>query len=121
MEALTKSLAQYMISIDRLCTDTGAARISDLASRMHVSKPSACRAVHQLEAKGLVRRTADRQIALTRAGTAQAGQLQQKYRKIRQFLVEILGVEEQVATQDAWAMEHVLSGDGYAAFERALG
>lgn len=120
MEKLTDSLAHYMKAIHSLSEEHESVRISDLAALLGVSKPSACRAVNELEARGLVRRTLDRKIILTPEGDAQSAQLKHKFEKIRQFLVEILGVEEEIADQDAWALEHVMSTEGYSAFVHLL-
>lgn len=108
MQKLTESMEQYLDAIRRLGRDGQAVRVSDLATEMGVSKASASNAVKTLQAEGCVLRTADRKILLTEEGHEEAERLTEASEMIWQFLVDILGVDEETAAQDAAALSHIM-------------
>lgn len=110
---LSKSQAHYIKAVYELsfCSEDGSVRVMDIAERLSLSKASASFAMTKLVKDGLVRRDAEHHVYLTQQGETEAIRMLNKFDVIQRFLTEILHVKEEVAKQDACAMEHVISMD----------
>ncbi len=108
---LSASKQNYLKAVYELEKNGKGARISDIAAMIGVTKPSACLAVQVLEKKDFIKRDDSRLVYLTPAGERQAILSYDKYTIVRQFLVEVLAVEDAIAAQDALAIEQVISVD----------
>ena len=105
---MTESLEDYLEMVSFL-SDEGTVRITDIASRLHVSKPSVLRALKNLEEKELLEHKRYQGVILTQRGKQKAAEIRKRHRFLTDFLVNIIGVNVQIAEQDACKMEHVLS------------
>ncbi|MDR2078682.1 MAG: metal-dependent transcriptional regulator [Treponema sp.] len=105
---MTQSLEDYLEMVSFLA-DEGNVRVTDIASRLGVSKPSVITALKSLEEQGLLEHERYRNVALTKKGAAQAVEIRRRHDFLTVFLQEVVGVNPVTAEKDACKMEHVLS------------
>ncbi|MDR1585819.1 MAG: metal-dependent transcriptional regulator [Treponema sp.] len=105
---MTQSLEDYLEMVSFL-SDEGEVRVTDIASRLGVSKPSVLTALRTLEGQGLLEHERYRTVSLTRKGSIQAGEIRERHDFLTAFLHEIVGVSAATAEKDACKMEHLLS------------
>ena len=91
-----------------LIEQTGEARAVDLASLFGVTAPTVNATVQRLQKDGFVISRPYRSIFLTPAGQELAAYCKQRHRIVRDFLIAI-GVDADVAEQDAEGVEHHVS------------
>ncbi len=108
-ETLSPALEDYLETILQLCEENGTAKISDIANRLKIAKPSVTQAVSSLRRDGLVNQAPYGPISLTEKGRSQAQDVWHRHQIIRHFLLEILKVSPAVAEKDACMIEHVIS------------
>jgi DtxR family Mn-dependent transcriptional regulator len=105
---MTQSLEDYLEMVSFL-SDEGAVRVTDIAARLGVSKPSVLTALRTLEGQGLLEHERYRTVTLTQKGNLQAADIRERHTFLTIFLQEIVGVSPAVAEKDACKMEHLLS------------
>jgi DtxR family Mn-dependent transcriptional regulator len=105
---MTQSLEDYLEMVSFL-SDEGAVRVTDIATRLGVSKPSVLTALRVLESQGLLEHERYRTVTLTEKGKLQAAEIRERHSLLDTFLQEIVGVSPDVAEKDACKMEHLLS------------
>jgi DtxR family Mn-dependent transcriptional regulator len=74
-----------------------------------VTEPVSTSVLDRLLAHGLVERTPEEWISLTRHGTAHAQHLVRRYRLVELFLVQVLHLEPDEAAYEADVLEHAVS------------
>ena len=109
---LGESLEDYLETL-LLLEQTGRIRCVDVASKMHVSKPSVNKAMNVLKEKGYVLQESYGDIHLTEAGREFAMKVYERHRVIYAFLTEVLGVSVENANEDACHIEHILSEETF--------
>lgn len=109
----------YVEAIADLIARRGEARATDLARAMGVTHVTVIRTVQRLQKEGLVTTEPYRSIFLTDAGRRMATKVRARHETVIAFLLA-LGVPEPAARADAEGIEHHVSGDTLAAFERYL-
>jgi Mn-dependent DtxR family transcriptional regulator len=109
--AVYKSGEDYLETILILTSNNSYVRSIDIATEMGFSKASVSRAVGILKADGLITIENDGQIKLTEDGLKKANSVYDKHKLIKSFLVDLLGVTEKVAEEDACKIEHVISDE----------
>lgn len=109
MSKLTGSLEDYLEAIYMLRRQQGEARITDLAGRLGLSKPSANRAVATLCEEGLAAHERYGSVELTDEGERIARDVCFRHEALLRFLMYNLGVDSAQAEEDACRMEHVIS------------
>jgi DtxR family Mn-dependent transcriptional regulator len=105
---MTPSLEDYLEMVSFL-SDDGEVRVTDIASRLGVSKPSVLTALKTLEEEGLLEHERYRRVNLTREGARQAAEIRERHSTLTVFLQQIIGVSAETAEKDACKMEHLLS------------
>jgi len=105
---MTQSLEDYLEAVSFLA-DSGAVRVTDIASRLGVSKPSVLVALRSLEERGLLEHERYRGVVLTEIGTVEAAAIRDRHEFLTAFLRDVVGVSQEIAEKDACRMEHVLS------------
>jgi DtxR family Mn-dependent transcriptional regulator len=105
---MTQSLEDYLEMVSFLA-DEGEVRVTDIASRLGVSKPSVLTALKVLEDQGLLEHERYRSVSLTKRGVSQAAEIRGRHKFLTSFLKDIVGVDPDTAEKDACKMEHVLS------------
>lgn len=96
----------------------GEARVVDIAERLGVSHVTVSKTVERLMRDGLVSTRPYRAIFLTDAGREMAARVRHRHEVVLAFLLSI-GVSEKTAQADAEGIEHHVSAETLAAFERA--
>ena len=109
----------YVEMIAELIEKTGEARSVDLASRFGVTSPTVNATIQRLQREGLVESKPYRSIFLTQAGTQLAKESRDKHLVVRDFLIAI-GVDNDVAEQDAEGVEHHVSEETLSKFKEFL-
>lgn len=105
---MSQSLEDYLEMVSFL-SDEGDVRVTDIASRLGVSKPSVLTALKILEGQGLLEHERYRTVSLTLEGKRQAADIRERHRFLTVFLRDIIGVNGEIAEKDACKMEHLLS------------
>lgn len=106
---LSSSMQDYLEAILELGESGNPVRVTDIANRLGIAKASVNQTISRLKDTGLIRQQAYGPVELTSLGRELAGKIILRHRKLRKFLVEVLGVDEQTAEQDACLMEHAVS------------
>lgn len=106
---LTKSLEEYITAIYMLEQDGDKIRVTDIAEEMIVTKPSVNRALKTLKEKGIINFEPYKDITLTEDGRKVAKNILKKHDIVKIFLIEILGIEENIAEKDAPKIKSAIS------------
>ena len=113
----TKSMEDYLEAILMIQEEKGVCRSVDIANHLSFSKPSVSVAVRNLEQDGSITRSRDGSILLTPKGEAIARDILERHRFLTAFFVSI-GVDPEVAENDACGMEHSISDESFECFRR---
>ena len=106
---LTKSLEEYISTIYILEETNKKIRVTDIATKMLITKPSVNRALKTLREKGYVNLEPYTDITLTDEGREVAQEISKKYDIVKIFLAEILGVSQKTAEIDSLKIKAVIS------------
>jgi DtxR family manganese transport transcriptional regulator len=109
----------YVEAIADLSASVGEARVTDLARRLGVTHVTVNRTLSRLQKAGYVNTKPYRAIFLTDAGHRLAEECKRRHEIVVAFL-HSLGVSSKVAEMDAEGIEHHVSPETLAAFERRL-
>ena len=109
----------YVEAIADLSASLGEARVTDLARRLGVTHVTVNRTLARLQAAGFVSTKPYCAIFLTNTGRKLADECKQRHGTVVAFL-QSLGVSAQVAELDAEGIEHHVSPETLAAFERLI-
>jgi DtxR family manganese transport transcriptional regulator len=109
----------YVEAIADLSASLGEARVVDLARRLGVTHVTVNRTLARLRRAGFVNTKPYRAIFLTGAGHQLADECKRRHETVVAFLNSI-GISEKTAEMDAEGIEHHVSPETLAAFERLL-
>ena len=112
--SLTRAGEDYLEAIYLLSgegSSDGSVRSVDVAERLGVSKASVNKALSMLKETGMVAQSRYGRVTLTDEGRRYAAVVWRAHRALRTFLESDLGVDPEVADEEACLMEHVLSED----------
>lgn len=121
---LTARGEDYLKTIYKLQKESKVVRVKDLSAIMGVKAPTVVGILSSLKAKGYVRQEPYGYLVLTGEGEDMASRLVEKEVSIRDFLREVLGLDEEEAELNACAMEHGISPkclERFLAFIRFIG
>jgi DtxR family Mn-dependent transcriptional regulator len=105
---MTQSLEDYLEMVSFLA-DEGEVRVTDIAARLNVSKPSVLTALKILEEQGYLGHERYRTVSLTPKGVVRAREIRDIHNLLTVFLQDVVGVNPEIAEKDACKMEHLLS------------
>ncbi len=114
---VTSSLQDYLEVILNLLQENKTARVTDIADRLGIAKPSVIQALALLKEKGLIKQDPYGPVELTEKGLRYALKVRHRHKIIYGFLTQVLGVSPSAAEEDACLMEHDLSAE---TFDRLL-
>ena len=120
MEKLTFTMENYLEAVYELSGEGAGARVSDIAERLGVTKPSTNSAMATLSEKGLITNEKYGEIFLTQAGRKLAEFTANKHHTIRRFFTEVLKLDFETADTDACAIEHVISNHAIEAMQEFM-
>jgi DtxR family Mn-dependent transcriptional regulator len=106
---LSASVEDYLEKIYITCRESGEARCKDIVDSLGVSAPSVTEALQLLSAKKLVNYAPYLPITLTREGEEVARDVLFRHEALREFFIEVLGVEQDQAEEGACRMEHAVT------------
>lgn len=106
---LRESGENYLETILLLQKRNGYVRSIDIARELNFSKPSVSRAMSILKKAELVEVVKDGNIILTDKGKVRADAIYERHQLITEYLMASLGVDSQIATEDACKIEHIIS------------
>jgi len=109
----------YVEAIADLSASLGEARVVDLARRLGVTHVTVNRTLTWLKREGFVNTKPYRAIFLTGAGNKLADECKRRHETVVAFLHSI-GISDKIAEMDAEGIEHHVSPETLAAFERLL-
>jgi DtxR family manganese transport transcriptional regulator len=109
----------YVEAIADLSISLGEARVTDLARRLGVTHVTVNRTLARLRQAGFVNTRPYRAIFLTDSGRRLATESKKRHETVVAFL-RSLGISEKIAELDAEGIEHHVSPETLAAFEKRL-
>ena len=109
----------YVEAIADLSAAVGEARVTDLARQLGVTHVTVNRTLRRLQQAGYVNTKPYRAIFLTNSGRKLAEESKKRHETVVAFL-RSLGVPTKAAELDAEGIEHHVSPETLAAFERQL-
>lgn len=123
MEKVSMSHEDYLEAIVMLGgSQTQPVRSVDIATKMGVSKASVSKAVTSLKNSGMLEQPYYGDITLTEDGYKYGCTVLKRHEMLTRFLVEKVGLSEEVAEDEACQMEHAISDESFkkwlAYFER---
>ena len=109
---IQESAENYLETILMLKEEKGAVRSIDIARKMDFSKPSISRAMSRLRENGYITMDPEGWLGLTDAGREIAERIYERHRLLTEWLTA-LGVDPEVAREDACRMEHDISAETF--------
>lgn len=106
---MQESGEDYLEAVLELEQEHGTVRLTDVAKKIGVTKPSVSRAMKILQTDGYIHQETYGAIELTAKGRLKASQVYHRHKTLTIFLEEVLGVTPETAENDACRMEHILS------------
>jgi len=102
-------MEDYLEGIAMLAKERGVVRVTTLSKALVVKKPSVISALKKLSGKGLIKHERYGYVELTAEGGKIAEDVCRRHEALGKFLIEILGVDPDIAWEDACEMEHFIS------------
>ncbi len=119
--SLSPALEDYLRAITDLSDqEQKGVRISDIANKLNIAKPSVIQAISDLKKKGLVKQEPYSLVYLTREGLNKGREVIYRHQVICAFLENILAVSPFTADQDACGIEHIISEETFRNMEQRL-
>ena len=116
---LQESGEMYLETIYTLTKERQNVRSIDICEHMGFSKPSVSRAVGLLKNGGFITVDKDGYILLTDVGLEVGEKIYQRHQILTRFFVW-LGVNQEVAAEDACKIEHDISDESFEAIKRVM-
>ena len=116
---LHESAEMYLETIYVLTQQKNHVRSIDIAEHMRYSKPSVSRAVGLLKNGGYIVVDKDGYITLTEQGLAHATKIYDRHNILSQLLIR-LGVDPEIAAEDACKLEHAISDESFCAIKNFM-
>lgn len=110
---IQESAENYLETILMLSESKPDVRSIDIATEMEFTKPSVSVAMKKLRENGYIHMDSDGYITLTETGREIADRTYERHKFLTRFLTHI-GVDSQVAAEDACRIEHVISAESFA-------
>ncbi len=112
-----ESAENYLETILMLQQKNGSVRSIDIANELEFSKPSVSVAMKNLRNNGYIEMDKSGLITLLDSGREIAERTYEKHRILSKCLIA-LGVDPQVAAEDACRIEHVVSNESFQAIKK---
>lgn len=108
---LSASLEDYLEAIYLISGEEGEARAKKIKEHLQVTGPSVTEALQLLAEKGLVNYAPYESITLTSDGKKIACDILHRHETLRDFFIDVLGIDAKLADEGACKMEHVASAN----------
>ena len=106
---LTNSQEEYLKTIYLLEKNKQKVRVTDIAKKMNITKPSVNKALKVLKELHLINYEVYGDISLTKEGQEQAKEIIKKQDILETFLIGILEIEKEQAQEEAKAIKYAMS------------
>lgn len=116
---IQESAENYLETILILKQRKGLVRSIDIVNELEFTKPSVSVAMKNLRENGYVTMDADGFIELSDKGKAIAEKMYERHTLISTWLVSV-GVDPEIAAEDACRIEHVISDESFKALKEYL-
>ncbi len=116
---IRKSSEDYLEQILMIREQKGTVRSIDIAAGLGVTKPSVSVAMKRLRENGYIQMDGSNLITLTPEGEAIADSIYDRHKTLTRCL-QLLGVSEEIAREDACRLEHDISQVSYEALKEHL-
>ncbi len=116
-KTVNESAENYLETILMLSEKLPAVRSIDVANELSFKKSSVSVAMKNLREKNHITVTEEGYLKLTESGLAIAEMIRERHQILKSLLVK-LGVSEDIASEDACKLEHVLSEESYEAIKK---
>ncbi len=103
---LSQSLEDYLEAIALITAEKKSARAKDISERLEVSRASVTEAFRALAKKGLINYAPYELITLTPEGEEMAADIIHRHKALKDFFINILAVDEDIADKGACRIEH---------------
>ncbi len=114
---IQQSAENYLETIYVLTKRNGLVRSIDIANELGFSKPSVSVAMKSLRENGYIEVMGDGHITLLQKGKNIAEKLYERHTVLTGALIA-LGVPEEIATEDACKIEHIISEETFEAIKK---
>ena len=111
-----ESAENYLETILMLTKKQPYVRSIDIANELNFSKPSVSVAMKNLRTSGHILVDDAGHITLTESGLEIASSILERHKVLSQMLIN-LGVNPEIATEDACRIEHVISAESFSAIK----
>lgn len=115
MENLSASLEDYLEIICNLLETSNSVKAVEVARKLNISRASVSEALTKLAEKELIVYESHKGITITKEGLKKAKQVIEKHNTITAFFESTLGLNRQLAEENACKIEHVIDDE---VFER---
>ena len=117
---MTSSKEDYLRVVLELSGKGNKIHSKDIAQELNVSKASVSRMMGFLKNAGYISKEKFGTVTLTERGYIVASLILKKRRLLKDFLTDFLGVEPDIADNDACRMEHAISAETMERLDRKL-
>ncbi len=108
---LTMSMEDYLRELYQIELQGEQIRVTDVAEILGISKASVNKAINALQNAGCVTHEHYGPVVLTEEGRSRAKNILDNYKVCLKFLVNVLGLPQEQAAQEAHLIEHAISGE----------
>ncbi|MEE1187188.1 MAG: metal-dependent transcriptional regulator [Acutalibacteraceae bacterium] len=115
--SLKESGEMYLETIYILYKSKSSVRSIDIAEHMNFSRASVSRGIGLLKKQDFISVDKDGYITLTKTGFEIAKKIYERHTTLTDFLIR-LGVDKDIAVEDACKMEHDISDETFEAMKR---
>ena len=116
---IRKSSEDYLEQILMIREEKGEVRSIDIAAGLAVTKPSVSVAMKRLRENGYIYMDENNLITLSETGEAIASEIYDRHKTLTHCL-QLLGVSDEIAREDACKLEHDISPTAYEALKKFL-
>ena len=115
---ISSNMEDYLEAIHLLAKENGRVRVKEIARVLNITMPSVSSAIKKMKKRGFVLHSRYEWIELTPKGLLCAEEIYKRHQVIKSFLEDILGLDSDIAEQDACRIEHNISPETLEKFER---
>ena len=108
---ISTSPEEYLKTIYVIKKQNGTVRVTDIAEKMHCTKPSVNKALHSLKDNGFVNYESYGTIELTPSGESLSKKILEAYDIVYLFLKDVLNIDEDKARPQADSIKQSMSDD----------
>lgn len=106
---ITPSMETYLETIKKIKEEKKVVRVKGIARRLNVKMSSVSEALRNLSKEGFIKHEKYGYIELTSKGDKIAQEIDSRHKILFSFFTDILGINPDLADEDACKIEHVIS------------